>query len=65
LVGFVVDRVLDVVGTAEHLSPPPEVGPGADVRALRGVTTIQERLVFLLDESRLAALVRGLELSPG
>ncbi len=64
LVGFMVDRVLDVVPTSDDPSKPPNVGPGAAERAIRGVVTILDRLVFLLDESRLAAVVGELEL-PG
>jgi len=62
LVGFIVDRVLDVVPTADDPAKPPNVGPGAAERAIRGVVTILDRLVFLLDETRLAAVVGELTL---
>lgn len=62
LVGFVVDRVLDVVGTADALDAPPPVGPNAEGRAIRGVVHIDNDLVFVLDEGRLASVVASLEL---
>ena len=65
LVAFVVDRVLDVVGPDEPAGPPPEVGPGADDRAIRGVVPIDGTLVFVLDENRLARAVASLELPGG
>lgn len=62
LVGFVVDRVLDVASTDGALSTPPQVGgPEAD-RALRGVVSVAGVLVFVLDEDKLASVLSGLEL---
>lgn len=62
LVGFGVDRVLDVVGTADPLDQPPAVGPGGGDRAIRGVVNIGGTLVFVLDEGRLAKVVAELDL---
>lgn len=62
LVGFGVDRVLDVVGTSEALDAPPAVGPGGGDRAIRGVVNISGNLVFVLDEGRLARVVGELDL---
>lgn len=60
LVGFVVDRVLDVVGTAGALSPTPNVGAGQHSRGIRGVTNVDGNLVFSCDENLLASVVSEL-----
>jgi len=62
LVGFAVDRVLDVVGTSDVLDAPPPVGPAASERALKGVVHFESDLVFVLDEGRLASVVASMEL---
>jgi purine-binding chemotaxis protein CheW len=62
LVGFVVDRVLDVVGTAGALAQAPSVGGGQATRGVRGVTNLEGQLVFACDENILAAVVANLEL---
>ncbi len=62
LVGFAVDRVLDVVYTSDALDAPPPVGPNANERAIRGVVHIDNELVFVLDEARLASVVASLDL---
>jgi purine-binding chemotaxis protein CheW len=62
LVGFAVDRVLDVIGTSDALGPAPAVGADADGRAIAGVVHIDGDLVFVLDERRLSAIVAGLSL---
>jgi purine-binding chemotaxis protein CheW len=51
-----VDAVLAPIGLEEAPSPPPEVGPGADARAIAGVTTYAGRPLLILDG---LALVRG------
>lgn len=62
LVGFSVDRVLDVIGTSDVLDAPPPVGPNANERAIRGVVHIDDDLVFVLDEARLASIVASMHL---
>ncbi|NUP09314.1 MAG: purine-binding chemotaxis protein CheW [Polyangiaceae bacterium] len=62
LVGFAVDRVLDVIGTSDVLDAPPPVGPNAHERAIRGVVHIESELVFVLDEGRLASVVASMTL---
>jgi purine-binding chemotaxis protein CheW len=62
LVGFVVDRVLDVVGTTGTLAQAPAVGGGHAARGIRGVTNVDGQLVFACDENQLAAVVADLEL---
>lgn len=64
LVGFAVDRVLDVIGTSDELGAPPPVGPNVEGRAIAGVVHLDGDLVFVLDERRLAAIVAGLNLPP-
>ena len=58
VVGFVVDRVIDVVGTNESLGPAPLAGGSID-RAISGVATLDEGLLFVLDPERLAGAVRA------
>lgn len=62
LVGFVVDRIVDVVGTNDAFGAPPNVGANAAERAIRGVVHIDGELVFVLDEVRLASIVSSMEL---
>jgi purine-binding chemotaxis protein CheW len=62
LVGFVVDRVLDVVGTSGASSQAPSVGASDATRAVRGVTNVGGQLVFACDENQLASIVADLEL---
>jgi len=62
LVGFSVDRVLDVVGTPDALLPPPHVGPEAHDQVIRGVAHLLDELIFVLDETKLAGIVANLQL---
>lgn len=62
LVGFVVDRVVDVVGTTGVLAQAPSVGTEQAMRAVRGVTNVDGQLVFACDENVLAAVVADIEL---
>lgn len=62
LVGFVVDRVLDVIPTSDVFDPAPPVGPNPAERAIRGVVHIDNDLVFVLDENKLATVVATMEL---
>jgi purine-binding chemotaxis protein CheW len=57
LVGFVVDRVIDVVGTSQVPDEPPQVGGTID-RGIKGVIASEEGLLFILDVDRLASVVR-------
>jgi len=62
-VAFVVDRVLDVASTDGSLAPAPSVGGEEQDRALRGVVSLEGRLVFVLDEDKLASVLAGLEVA--
>ncbi len=62
LVGFVVDRVLDVASTDGSLSSAPQVGGTEADRAIRGVVSVDGGLVFILDEDKLASVLAGLQL---
>lgn len=56
--GLAVDRVTDVFGTGGvEVRPPPSLGGGEDTRGIVGVTSYEGGLVFVLDVSRLYALV--------
>lgn len=53
VVGFVVDQVSDVVDIAtEIMSPPPEFGVGVNTRFLRGLATVGQRMIMLLEIDR-------------
>ena len=50
VVGFVVDQVSDVVDvTKEITQPTPEFGSGINTRFLRGLATVGQRMIMLLD----------------
>lgn len=56
--GLAVDRVTDVFGTGGvDIRPAPALGGGEDSRGIVGVTSYEGNLVFVLDVSRLSALV--------
>ena len=56
--GVAVDRVTDVFGTGGvDIRPAPGLGGGDDSRGIVGVTSYEGGLVFVLDVSRLYALV--------
>jgi purine-binding chemotaxis protein CheW len=59
IVGFVVDRVIDVVGTNESLGAPPLLGGQID-RGIKGVAAIDGALIFVLDVDRLSSSVKDL-----
>jgi len=62
--GLAVDRVTDVFGTGGvDIRPAPGLGGGEDSRGIVGVTSYEGGLVFVLDVSRLYALVSSF--SPG
>lgn len=53
VVGFVVDQVSDVVDIASGMmSPPPEFGVGVNTRFLRGLATVGQRMIMLLEIDR-------------
>ncbi len=52
--GLIVDAVSDVLDVNEKdIQAPPELGVSVDTRFLRGMTTVSERLVAVLDVDRL------------
>jgi purine-binding chemotaxis protein CheW len=60
-VGLIVDAVTEVFGTGgAELRPPPNLGPGDDLRGITGVTTREGRLTFVLDVSRFESLTAPL-----
>jgi len=62
--GLAVDRVTDVFGTGGvEIRPAPALGGGEDTRGIVGVTSYEGGLVFVLDVSRLHALVSSI--APG
>jgi purine-binding chemotaxis protein CheW len=60
VVGFVVDRVIDVVGTNEAPDHAPQIGGSVD-RGIKGVIPSDEGLLFILDVERLAIVVKDAE----
>lgn len=62
--GLAVDRVTDVFGTGGvDIRPAPALGGGEESRGIVGVTSYEGALVFVLDVSRLHALVSSI--APG
>lgn len=54
IVGLIVDAVSDVYSIAAHqLRPAPELGGGAESRFVKGLATVSEKLVILLDIDQL------------
>lgn len=50
IMGFVVDQVSDVVDVGEDMiHPSPEFGIGINTRFLRGLATVGQRMVMLLE----------------
>jgi purine-binding chemotaxis protein CheW len=61
LVALIVDSVTEVFGTGgKDLRPAPALGGGEDVRGIAGVTSYEERMVFVLDTSRFGELTESL-----
>lgn len=53
-VGMVVDGVSDVIDVPpDAISPPPDIGSEETTRHIRGIASLGERLVILLDVDRL------------
>ena len=54
LFGIVVDAVSDVLDIENiHLRPVPDMGTAVDTEYLKGLTSIDERMVLLLDADKL------------
>ena len=54
LFGVVVDAVSDVLDVqAEQVRPVPDMGTAVDTEYLKGLTSIEERMVLLLDVDKL------------
>lgn len=50
IVGIVVDSVSDVIAlTEDSVKPPPEFGSAFDSRYLRGLASVGERMLILVD----------------
>ena len=61
IVGVVVDAVSDVVKlSAQKILPPPEFGVSFDSRFLRGLATVDNKMIILVN---IAALINSDELS--
>jgi len=60
IVGVVVDAVSDVVKfSAQQILPPPEFGVSFNTRFLRGLATIENKMIVLVN---IAALIGSDEL---
>jgi purine-binding chemotaxis protein CheW len=62
-VGMVVDAVCEVYNVgADDVKPPPEVGSSVDTAFVRGLATIENKMLILLDIDRLinASVLDGL-----
>lgn len=58
VVGIVVDGVSDVINlTPDQIRPAPELGTALDTRFIRGLGTVDERMIIIVD-------IEGLMLSP-
>jgi len=63
--GLVVDGVCEVCSLgAEQLRAPPEFGPAIDAQFVRGLATLADRLLVLLDVPRLIAATLAEPLTP-
>jgi len=59
--GLAVDRVTDVFGTGGvEIRPAPTLGGGEESRGIVGVTSYEGALVFVLDVTRLYAVVASI-----
>ena len=56
-VGIVVDGVSDVYTvTEDEMRPPPEMGNGQDTSFIKGLVSINDKLIILLNVEKLSAL---------
>ncbi|AUX20984.1 chemotaxis protein CheW [Sorangium cellulosum] len=62
-VGLVVDAVTEVFGASGDYRPTPPVGGSNDLRGIVGVTTHDERMIFVLDVGRFVELALALAAS--
>jgi purine-binding chemotaxis protein CheW len=54
IIGIVVDAVSDVCSVAEaELRPPPDFGGAVSVDFVRGLATVEEKMIILLDIDQL------------
>lgn len=54
IVGLIVDALSEVYGiTEEQLRPPPEFGAAIDTSFIRGLASIEEKMVIILDADKL------------
>lgn len=60
IVGFVVDRVIDVLGLTDEPRRPMSLGRAGDARPISGVVSVEGELVFLLDVEKLSGVVSHL-----
>jgi len=61
-IGLVVDKVTEVFGTAGRgLRPVPLLGGGEEARGIVGITTHEEKMVFVLDLGTFANLEASAE----
>ena len=64
LVALIVDRVTEVFGGDESLARQvPEIGEGDDSRGITGVYSYRDKLAFVLDPDRVAAVSEEIDLS--
>jgi purine-binding chemotaxis protein CheW len=53
-VGMVVDAVCEVYNVAHaNVKPPPEVGSSVDTAFVKGLATVENKMLILLDIDRL------------
>ena len=56
-IGAIVDDVIDVYSVpAEELKPAPDFGSAISTRFLRGIATMSDRILLMLDTERLFSL---------
>jgi len=57
MIGAIVDDVIDVYSVpAEELKPAPDFGSAISTRFLRGIATLSDRILLMLDSERLFSL---------
>lgn len=62
-VGFVVDSVSEVLRIpADTVEPPPQVVSGVEAESIKGVGKLDERLLILLDVSRILSTMETAQL---
>ena len=57
VVGMVVDAVSEVYNVPQNtIQPTPEFGPSVDTRFISGITTVEDKMVILLDIDKLLSI---------